>query len=410
VKRWSGGAAAIVLLTGAAGVTAAWLFGLPELAALAVAGTAAALLGALRLHRSAAPAVDLSIQPAVVHVGEPASLVVRVHNPRRRRSSPATVHGRLGTAGDGILAITSLGPGRSTEPVVTLPTLRRGLVRIDGLRCTITDPLGWWARTSATGAHATLVVRPRVHPLRAEALGVGHLHAATGARGRGHGGSVEDELVGLRPYLRGDDLRLIHWRTSARRLHPHVVQVEPPARSAAVVVLVDTRAEGQESTEFERAVEAAASIVVHFAGDGHPVRLLTADGWDSGPTEPAAVGDLLDALSAVDRRHGTRLDRALQAAGAADTAAVVLCTAAAVPLHVDLDREEARLTVLSCGSGEVRTAGAVVRWHAGASLAACWERDHGAPTMADAPGAPPTSTGRGPFSKGREAAHPETDP
>jgi uncharacterized protein (DUF58 family) len=219
---------------------------------------------------------------------------------------------------------------------------------------------------------------------------------------------VEDELVGLRPYLRGDDLRLIHWRTSARRLHPHVVQVEPPARSAAVVVLVDTRAEGQEGAEFERAVEAAASIVVHFSRAGHPVRLLTADGWDSGPTQPAAAGDVLDALSAVDRRHGTRLDRALRAAGASDTAAVVLCTAASVPLQADLDREEARLTVLTCGPGEVRTSGVVVRWHAGASLAACWERDLGAPTAADAPAAPSVATGRGPFSKGRETGPPET--
>jgi uncharacterized protein (DUF58 family) len=221
---------------------------------------------------------------------------------------------------------------------------------------------------------------------------------------------VEDELIGLRPYLRGDDLRLIHWRTSARRNHPHVVQVEPPARSAAVVVLVDTRAEGQEAAEFERAVEAAASIVVHFARDGHPVRLLTADGWDSGPTEPAAAGDVLDALSAVDRRHGTRLDRALRAAGAGDTAAVVLCTAASVPLQVDLEREAARLTVLTCGPGEVRTAGAVVRWRAGASLAACWERDRGAPTLAEATGASPSGAGRGPFTKGREIGRPGTEP
>lgn len=399
MRRFGGRAVSFVLLGGAAGVGAAWLLGLPELTALSLAATFAALVCGIRLRRSVVPGIDLLLQPAVVHVGEPASLVLRVHNAGRRRSSPARVHGRLGTAGDGIIAVSALDPGRSTEPVVSLPTTRRGLVHIDGLRCTLTDPLGWWARTSTIAAHATLVIRPRVHPLRAQALGVGHHHAATGARGRGHGGSVEDELIGLRPYLRGDDLRLIHWRTSARRLHPHVVQVEPPARSAAVVVVLDNRAEAQEPGEFERAVEAAASIVVHFAGEGHPVRLLTADGWDSGPRAPATSGDLLDALGAVDRRHGTDLPRALRSAASEDTAAVVLCTATSAAIQVDLDRDEDRLCVLSCGPAEVRTAGTVRRWPPGESLSTSWEHSERTATA-------PRS---GPFSRGVEPTSSELD-
>ncbi len=390
---------AAVLLGGTAGVAVAWLLGLPELTALSLAATAAALAGAVGLQRSIAPEVELLLQPAVVHVGQPAALVVRVHNPRRRRSAAIRVHGRLGTAGDGIIAVSALEPGRGTEPVVSLPTNQRGLVHIDGLRCTLTDPLGWWARTSTIAAHATLVIRPQVHPMRADALGVGRLHATTGARGRGHGGSVEDELVGLRPYLRGDDLRLIHWRTSARRLHPHVVQVEPPARSAAVVVVLDNRAESQDPGEFERAVEAAASIVVHFAADGHPVRLLTADGWDSGPREPSAVGDLLDALSAVDRRHGTRLPQALRSAATADTAAVVLCTATNTALDVELGRDESRLCVLSCGPAEIRTGGAVRRWLPGESLAASWEHVPEGPDPVPVGSTTPSRDG-GPFSRG----------
>jgi uncharacterized protein (DUF58 family) len=372
VRRWNGATAVAVIVGGALGVLVAWLLGLPELAVLSVAAVFAAMACALWSRRSLAPVVQLIPSPAVVHVGEPASLILRVHNPRGRRTAPVRVHGRLGTAGERIVAVSPLAPGRSVEPVVQLPTTRRGLVHIDGLRCTLTDPLGWWARTADVASHATLIIRPRVHPVRIETQGVGMHLAATGARGHGHGGSVEDEMVGLRPYLRGDDLRLIHWRTSARRAHPHVVQVEPPARSAAAVVVLDNRAEGQEAAHFEHAVEAAASIVVHFGSHGHPVRLLTADGWDSGMREPQAAGDLLDALASVDRRPATMPDRALRAAADDDTAAVVLCTGSSTPLEVGLDRDEERLVVIACGPGKVITTGAVSRWNEGEPLSTGW--------------------------------------
>ena len=364
---------------GIAGVVLGWLFGLPELSVLSVAAMAALLGSGLWLSRDLQPDVTLAMHPATVQLDDACTLVVRVNNPHRRATAPTRVHGRLGTAGDGILAFTRLEQGRTTELSVNMPTPRRGIVHVDDLHSTVTDPLGWWARTSPARAHATLIIRPRVHPLGVHNLGVGLYRSATGARGRGPGGSAEDELVGLRPYVRGDDLRLIHWRTSARRMHPHVVQVEPPAHSAAVVVVLDNRTEAQGVEEFEQAVQAGASVAVHFAAQGHPVRLLTGDGWDSGALDPDRAGDLLDALAAVQRRHATNLERALLNAVEQEHAGVVLCTGASMPLVVPTGVEPERLVVVSCGGGSFKGAGRIVHWVPGASLQGCWDEARWSP-------------------------------
>ena len=96
-------------------------------------------------------------------------------------------------------------------------------------------------------------------------------------------GSAED--VTVREYRRGDDLRRVHWRSSARVGELMVRREEQPWQSRATLFLDNrTRAHrGQGiASSLEAAVSAAASIAVHLSQRGFTVRLVTATGEDPG--------------------------------------------------------------------------------------------------------------------------------
>jgi uncharacterized protein (DUF58 family) len=105
----------------------------------------------------------------------------------------------------------------------------------------------------------------------------------------------------LRPYEPGDDLRRIHWRSSARTGDLLVKQMVDTTRPELVVVL-DNRETAIGAADFEHAVDIAASVVRAAENEDFPVLLLFSDGdgvdgWGidrGGPPIPAA-----DRLTAV---------------------------------------------------------------------------------------------------------------
>jgi uncharacterized protein (DUF58 family) len=151
-----------------------------------------------------------------------------------------------------------------------------------------------------------LVVVPRTHPLTA--VGGGGQWAGTGeSLTRSAAASGEDDIA-TREYRYGDDLRRVHWRSTARRGELMVRRDEQPRQMRATVVL-DARAVGHRgdgpASSFEWAVSAAASVAVHLSGQRYGLRLL-ADGrtmgWSS-PGDPEGAGRILDDL-AVARLGG----------------------------------------------------------------------------------------------------------
>ena len=81
--------------------------------------------------------------------------------------------------------------------------------------------------------------------------------------------------------LRGDDLRRVHWRSSARVGELMVRREEQPWEAYATVLL-DNRADAHRgngrASSFESAVIAAASAVVHLEQHGYTIQLVTTDG------------------------------------------------------------------------------------------------------------------------------------
>jgi uncharacterized protein (DUF58 family) len=127
-------------------------------------------------------------------------------------------------------------------------------------------------------------------------------YAGTGdSRARSVAVHGEDDAA-TREYRRGDDLRRVHWRSTARTGELMVRREEQPWESRATVVL-DTRVyahRGEGPTaSFEWAVSATASIAMHLRHAGYKLRLVTGSGIDIDAAETAGEGVILDTLADV---------------------------------------------------------------------------------------------------------------
>ena len=129
----------------------------------------------------------------------------------------------------------------------------------------------------------------------------------------------EDD-IGTREYRHGDDLRRVHWRSTARTGELMVRREEQVWQSRATILL-DTRAIAHRgdgpASSFEWAVSSAASIALHMARHGYAVRLLTETGQavtaaahDSSAVGLDFEGMLLDALAVVEMSNAATLSGA----------------------------------------------------------------------------------------------------
>ncbi|MER6848924.1 DUF58 domain-containing protein [Streptomyces flaveolus] len=212
-------------------------------------------------------------------------------------------------------------PGGHREVSYRVRSDLRGRYPLGPLQLRLTDPFGMCELTRSFSTYDDLTVIPRVEPLppvrlSGEATGYGD------GRQRSLALAGEDDVI-PRGYRYGDDLRRVHWRSTARYGELMVRREEQPQRARCTVFL-DTRAAAFEGagpdSAFEWAVSGAASVLVHMLERGYSVRLLT-DTGDSVPGEGAdgfagvsqgtadAAGLMMDTLAVIDHSDGTGLSR-----------------------------------------------------------------------------------------------------
>lgn len=190
----------------------------------------------------------------------------------------------------------------------------RGRYPIGPLRLRVADPFGMCELTRSFTGNDHVVVVPQLWPL-APMTGGGTWGGAGDSLARAAAVSGEDDIA-TREYREGDDLRRVHWRSTAKRGELMVRREEQP-RQMRATVLLDTRARGHRgdgpASSFEWAVSAAASVAVHFSGLKHGVRLVL-DGrpstW-SNPHSGEAAGELLDRMAVVGFGDDNALDAGL---------------------------------------------------------------------------------------------------
>ncbi|MFE9690820.1 DUF58 domain-containing protein [Micromonospora sp. NPDC005806] len=276
-------------------------FAYPELTVLGAA--AAVAVGHALVTAAWRPrlTVERVADPDRVARGEPAAMTLTVRNTGRLRAANLVAEDRCG----GRLVpvpLLRLRPGRDTEVRYEVPTHRRGVVPVGPLRVTRRDPLGLVALARSYGEPVPVWVHPRIHPLAAVPTGAGRsLDGRTDSVP--HGSITFDSL---REYVVGDELRRVHWRTSAR-VGELMVRENVDTSLPRIVVVLDNRATAHPervdrvAESFESACEAAASVVAAAVREELPVSLLLV-----APPEEDPVGSVgpLDRLAAVELAEG----------------------------------------------------------------------------------------------------------
>lgn len=177
------------------------------------------------------------------------------------------------------------------ERTINYPLIgyQRGRFTIGPLLVRSTDTFGLVKFDRQFTATSEVMITPKIHVLPAMANITGG--GSTGEARPQRVGVIGDDDVLVREYRQGDDVRRIHWRSTARR-GELMVRREEQAWDPAVTVVLDSRASahagiGRDSS-FEYAVSAAASIALHFLADGFTVQLFDA----AGPMLPRDSGSV----------------------------------------------------------------------------------------------------------------------
>ena len=247
------------------------------------------------------PVLDLvrTVRPSRVHAGTASRVELRVANHGPRRSPVVTLcDGVTGTAGARLL-LGRLSSGSSVVATYRLPTERRGIVRIGPLEIEIADPFGLVRRRIPAGSTAELTVLPPVVALLPLPFTLGDDPLA-GAEQPNHLGRTGEDFYALRPYVVGDELRRVHWPSTARTGELQVRQDEQPWQGR-VTVLLDVRRTTTDQAGFERMVTAAASVIAASGRRGDLVRLVTTGGIDTGAMSGhAQLEALMEHLAVVE--------------------------------------------------------------------------------------------------------------
>jgi uncharacterized protein (DUF58 family) len=230
-------------------------------------------------------------QPTRVTVGDAVETIVTVTNPDARRLPSVLVRLTTAQLSDVTLSTGSLASGETTTLTVSRTAVNRGLIAGHGLEVVTTDWFGFSQRTREvvlTGAPA--FVRPPifVQTWRSELPQVG---TATGPRADRSG----VEILAVREWQHGDQLRHVHWRSSARRGQVMVTTRSEPVDDHCCLVVVSLT--GQRLLDALVGRVAGAALTELRAG--RPVWLF-ADQPGLRPVHYGSADDVLDWCAQLD--------------------------------------------------------------------------------------------------------------
>lgn len=253
-------------------------------------------------NRSTGRCPPLCLQPPVPRWHPKSS----EQSPRRGR------RGRGGRSVAGIVAPHTLLPLRVPTPggseVVTIPvpTAMRGVFVLPATPTWARDPLGLFAAPGPKVPTVTVVVHPRrgpgaSWPSAGPSASVGQPGQIDTDRRDGSG-----DLVGLRPYVVGDRLSLVHWPARARYGTWFVRQFAPEVAPTARLVL-DDRAGVHRRRDFETMLSTAQGFVEEARAADRPIELHTFSGASARLTgERRAYEEALVLLASLRPRRGAR--------------------------------------------------------------------------------------------------------
>src|SRR5215468_5121019 len=211
---------------------------------------------------------ERKIVPPRVAPGQPATVVLRLENISRISTglllAEETIPYSLGARPRYVL--NGIERGGSREVSYPLRSDLRGKFVVGPMRVRIADVFGLVELTANFATKNTLTVTPKIVPLISASTRGSWSNDGDG-RTRMTAAAGEDDVI-PREYRDGDELRRVHWRSTARYGELMVRREEQRWRNRATIFL-DTRQGGHggrgPASSFEYAISAAASIGVHLA-------------------------------------------------------------------------------------------------------------------------------------------------
>lgn len=263
--------AAISMLTGQRDVMRVGLF------LLAVPVVAAILVARARLRMSC----ERTVEPAQVPLGSPMRGRITLGQDGRLPAGILMLEDQvpreLGNRPRFLVDKADLSWRREVE----YPLLGRvrGRFHTGPLRVRTTDPFGLIRLDRQFVATTEVMVTPEIVPLPSmrSAGGVGN----TGDARPHRIGTVGQDDALVREYRQGDDVRRVHWRSTAR-WGDLMVRREEQAWDPSASIVLDSRKSAHAGrgmyNSIEWAISAAASIATHFLDDGFSIEIYEADG------------------------------------------------------------------------------------------------------------------------------------
>ena len=301
------------LSAGAVSVLLGFVLGERGLLSVGVALIALPLLAAVAARRGQYRlATSRTVTPARVPIGHTTTVTLRLENVSRVPTglllAEDEVPYALGSRPRYVLdRIERRGLRQLTY---SLRSDLRGKFEIGPIHLRVADSFGLVDLERSASGRTTFVVTPRVVPLSRTVISRTWAGEGEG-RARLSSAAGEDDVI-PREYRNGDELRRVHWRSTARYGELMVRREEQRWRNRATIFL-DSRSRAHMgagmASSFEAAVSAAASVGVHISREGLTGQFVTDNATLRGG--PLFADALLDSLAVIHPSSSLNLDQAM---------------------------------------------------------------------------------------------------
>jgi hypothetical protein len=234
--------------------------------------------------------VDIVLQPERVIAGGSVAAGVRVRNVAAHGLLPTMLELPVGSIVHRY-AVPRLTAGETHDESFTIRTERRGVIPVGPATTRRGDPLALLSRDVEWTDVTEILVRPPMVPM--DSLGAGLLRDLEGVS---TDAVSQSDLAfhALREYIPGDDLRHVHWRSSAKAMAVAdgsrlLVRQYLDTRRSHVTLVVDDKPSVWSGSDFETGMSVAASVIVRATLDEFDTSFVCGTSASSGITGHLAL-------------------------------------------------------------------------------------------------------------------------
>jgi uncharacterized protein (DUF58 family) len=222
--------------------------------------TALLVVGLFQARRNLRSLSVRRIPPPTAFAGSPFEVGIEVSNPSHRASYAVAVEDTDDSpaATDQEVLFPIIDKGSSSKSKYVITPDRRGRLSLGPMTMSTRFPFGLFTARIASDSTDEIVVYPMLGEMTDRWRNSAGRASDSNRNLRSSPERMQEEFHGLRDYREGDNLRHIHWLTTARRGQPVVKEFETLS-SRDVLLFVDPFA-ADETAETDAVVESAISV------------------------------------------------------------------------------------------------------------------------------------------------------